>query len=691
MDFRFEEISGGLAGVVNVECRGSEAIFFCRDAEGRLREERRAFRPFALLSDPSSAEGFEGAERMEITPLAGDGVWKYMATFPDADSFRGFGAYAASARVPVWMWKNLRTQALAVCRVRCFAGMRFEALKRLAVSIGRDRKGAVTGIDLTVIDGGRRSLRLDAASCGGEHNLLKEFVRAVRESDCDVIEGYELCREILPALVGRAAKVRVEMALGRDGSLPESRPSRFALPEMQISYPRWEIYGRTVIDDWMLAAFYDAGKRVLEDDTLAAAAGHFGCLTEGDDSASAAALGDILLPSYFYQTPLLPMTLQEVVARGNGATVDALMACEYIVRGHALPAPEPPERFAGALVAVEATGVIADVWHCDVRSLYPSILLAAGEAPARDELNVFLETLARLRDMRLAAKDAARTAADPAERRLLDVLQKVFKITINSFYGYLGFAQGSFNDYRLAARVTGEGREILNRICDFLRERGAGIVEKDTDGVYFTPPEGVTDRGSFEASIQGILPEGIGIEIDAVYPMMFSYKSKNYALLLEDGRIELSGAALKSRGMEPYLRRFIMEAITLLLKGESRRLPGLRESYAEKIRSRAFPLSMLAKSEKLSDSPSGYRRKLEAGTGRRSAAYEVALRSSRGYRAGDSVAFYLTGDKPKPPVAEFSAELPEIEPPPEKRDENIPAYLRKLDEMYANFEEFIRP
>ena len=40
------------------------------------------------------------------------------------------------------------------------------------------------------------------------------------------------------------------------------------------------------------------------------------------------------------------------------------------------------------------------------------------------------------------------------EREHFDALQGSFKVLINSFYGYAGFAQGTFNDFDLAEAVT---------------------------------------------------------------------------------------------------------------------------------------------------------------------------------------------------------------------------------------------
>src|SRR5258708_24918689 len=79
-------------------------------------------------------------------------------------------------------------------------------------------------------------------------------------------------------------------------------------------------------------------------------------------------------------------------------------------------------------------------------------------------------------------------ANDPAKKRYFHALQNTFKILINSFYGYLGFAQGHFADFDAAARVTQIGRDLLKKMIDWLNTQGAKVIEVDTDGIYFVPP-----------------------------------------------------------------------------------------------------------------------------------------------------------------------------------------------------------
>src|SRR5947209_4116298 len=159
--------------------------------------------------------------------------------------------------------------------------------------------------------------------------------------------------------------------------------------------------------------------------------------------------------------------------------------------------------------------------------------------PATDQLQIFRHLLTDLRKFRLEAKAKMRAAKNPAEQRHLEAFQNTFKILINSFYGYLGFAQGHFADFDAAARVTQIGRDLLKKMIDWLKKQSAQVIEVDTDGIYFVPPSEseivgqplrlpVTDgkrsaRPTIEELRTGLaqeLPLGIEVEFDEQFEAM---------------------------------------------------------------------------------------------------------------------------------------------------------------------------
>ncbi len=683
-------------GVVALEIRDERVIYYFHEGDG-FRTEETAFQPFLLLSSPDQLAEFKGGE-FSVETLAGGMKLQYMVRFSSQDSYDKALKFLKKSPLAWSYFRDLRQQALVLDETRLFGGMEFSDLRRLGIALAHRTSSAENGdeeivsIALSNSQGGERLL---VQGEGGERELLELLVSTLRDLDPDVIEGYNLCRTILPCLERRATCCGVALELGRgENAQISKRSSRFSIGDREINYLRYEIPGRQVVDTLHLAMFYDNANRDLETYELDYLAEHFH-LSSGEgvleptlqEAGWCTALGEVLEPSYFYQASLLPIRYQDVILRGNGSCLEALLTGEYLVKRHSLPIPEASRSYVGGMVRVDAVGVFRNVWHCDVRSMYPSTILAEKWVPTQDKLGVFPRLLHELREFRLMAKDAMRSATDPVKRSYFQALQGTFKLLINSFYGYLGFSQGTFNDYTMASQVTARGREILTSMLEFLIEVGANVLEMDTDGIYFQPPDGEEDPVVFGQRIQAILPAGIEVELDSVYEAMFSYKSKNYALLLKDGTVNITGAALKSRGLEPFQRRFTEKIVGALLRGHPEEIPVERDRLYKLIERREIPLAELAKTEMLNDSPRSYKRKLDSGAGRRAAAYELALSSKRDYQAGDRITYYITGDKKKVSVVDNSKLLADA--PTGVRDENTAYYLNKLDELYKNFEEFI--
>lgn len=711
--------------VVAVEAdeQANSCELFYRNADGTTSSEICSFRPWLLTSGFELASALQDSS--EIVNLAGNGELKHMVFFDEIDAYEKArkelrnlsGLNEGSPMAPYRSIRDFAQQFMTMFPLRLFRNMAFPELKRLQLDIetrseipgsfpdARNAKDEVFLICLRESNG--NEIALSAKELGGERELLKAMIKKIQELDPDVIEGHNIFNFDLNYLEIRCRRYRVPFALGRGGKLVKSRNSRFVAAERMIPYKRYSIYGRHVIDTMHLVMLHDVTQRDMESYGLEAAARYFSinsadrtyvpgdkiaelfdkepaevikyCL---DDVRECDGISKLLSPSYFYQAQLLPMTYQDCVSRGNATRIDALLCAEYLQQYWSLPKAEREQTYAGGLTDSLQSGVFNNVWHIDVRSLYPSIILAWGLNPKNDELAIFSKILGKLRDFRLQAKDALHNASG-SEWEHFQALQSTFKILINSFYGYLGFSMGTFNDYNMAAKVTAEGREILSKMYKYLEDSGALIIEMDTDGIYFCPPEDVKEMSEMEARVQSILPEGIEVELDSSYKAMFAYKSKNYALLEEDGQIKITGAALKSRGLEPFQRNYMREHISLLLYGRENELEQLYERYKKAIEERSFPLKDLAKRETLARSPETYAQKLADGTGRRSAAYELVLASDKKYQQGDSVEFYVIGDKKNPPIVGNSKLLKDADK--ENRDENIPYYLESLRKLKGKF------
>lgn len=633
-----------------------------------FRMEEVPFSPFVLAGSDAVIPGDP-----RIETLSGSNFFCRIAFFDHHNEY--FDLLPQLKKIPgVETFSSLEQQALSINDLHLFEDVEFSGLRQLYFSIEKNND-CITAVHTADSTGSSRLFT------GDETETIRQFAGYINAFDPDVLAGFNCCREDLPLLVKRAKKLKIKLTCGRDGEGFTMRQSRYTAGEKQYSYQKYTLAGRHVIDLLHPVQFYDAVHRDLEELELSSLKDHF--QLSGDTAAELQReLAAILLPAYFYRTRILPLNFQESIMRGSGSALDALLTAKYLQMRRSIPLPEVSRPYAGAISSMEIAGVFHRVRHCDVRSLYPSLLLHFNQSPARDEAGIFLQLLDELRTFRLTAKDRARQLPAGPEKQQQESLQSSFKILINSFYGYLGFAQGGFNDFDLAEKITAAGRELLSSLIRTLEANGAVVIEADTDGIYFQPPEDER-KNQLEEQLNAVLPSGIQLEFDAEYPAMFSYKAKNYALLTGNGTIHLTGAALKSRALEPFQRKFIREIVSGLLHDDPAAIEKSYRFWHDAIEKRTLPLEELAKSEVLSDSPENYRKKLAAGTTRRSAPYELALASGKNFRAGDRIKFYVTGTKAKLPVVGNSRLLDDAQV--DFRDENTAYYLAKLDSLVEMF------
>ncbi|MBE3603712.1 DNA polymerase II [bacterium] len=716
-------------GVIAVEVASNREVEIFRRRDGAVVRERRPLRLFILLAERELMASFRGEHT--LTPLDGDFRFKYLAEFDDANALeaarrhlrQSSGKTGGAPDAPWFALTDPIEQHLMLTGMTHFIGMRYGDLRRMQLDIetitspgfefpSAAREGdRIIAIALRDSDGFEQVIRGDRMD---ERTMLAEMVRIVRERDPDVIEGHNLFRFDLEYLEQRARRCKVKLALGRDGGVIRARASRLQIAERTIAYRRYDIYGRSIIDTWILAQHYDIASRELEGFGLKELAVHFGLARENrvyldasrmaehfaerpdelfeyalDDVRETGALAEILTPSYFIQAQIFPYSLQNAALRGNATKIDALLMRAYLAARHSIPAPSPPSEILGGYTEVRRVGVARNVLHCDVTSLYPSLMIEGRHAPASDRLGVFLRLLEDLRGFRVEAKAAAREL-EGAARRDLEALQQTFKILINSFYGYLGFSLGHFNDFAQANEVTRRGRELIQRAVAELEARGAQVIEVDTDGIYFVAPFALGDEAAANALIEEIgaaMPAGIRLEIDGRYPAMFSYKMKNYVLLDERGEMTVRGSGLKSRGLERFQRRFMEAMFRLLLTGRRADIAALREDFHARIEGHRMGIAELMKTETLQDSPSAYRDKIGGKRRNVSAAYELALRAERPYQSGDQISYYVTGRGARVKVAAAAKMAAEYDPA--NPDENVAYYQAKLADLFEKFRSFV--
>ena len=695
-------------------------------------EHEEAFYPFFFLSDAGLLNGLN--RDFWCTTLAGDNFYRHLAAFrtwnaywdairhierrTDSDEQWPDEIYRAGSPTQQYLLQTGRT---------CLLDMTLDDLHRLQLDIEVYSEGGFPNAErpedkiiiVALSDNRGWDAVLHLRDGIGEKQLLQELVHVLQERDPDVIEGHNIFEFDIDYLLDRCDLHGVDFAIGRDGSVPRQYDSSMRFAERTVDYPAVDIVGRHVIDTYFQVMSFDVFSRDLPDYSLKTAARYFDLAPEErtyiegteistawrDDRETllAYALDDVietkrlaghLSGSTFYLAQMLPMTYGSSARRGPAAKIESLFVREYLRRRQALPRSEWGSQSMGGYTDIFVTGVMGPIVYADVESLYPSIMLNYDVKPSGDEIDLFPQLLERLTDLRLETKQDMKDAEDEEIRSELDARQSSYKVLINSFYGVLGFSLSAFNDFEEADRVARTGQKILRQLIDEIQARGGTVIEVDTDGVLFVPPDGVRgeqDEVDFTVGLTEAMPEGIRVGFDGRYKKMLSYKKKNYALLTYDDDLKFKGSSLISRSNEAFGRKFVRQAIRRLLEHD---VEGLHDLYVEtrqKIIEHDWESAdSFARTESLKDTIEQYERDVTEGNRPRAAAYELAKKKTeqtgQPVRKGDRISYYITGEDANVTAFKHCKRADEWDP--NDPDENSAYYLKRLDEFADKFEPF---
>ena len=709
------------------------------------------FYPFFFIANTGFLRGFQSLSNYWLKELSGNNYYKYLAIFKSWKEYRDAQDYAAAMKRKLnqkevftaeeeefggkridelYTKGDAASQYLFQTGKTLFKGMSFADLRRMQLDIetyfdkeAQQRSRGEIGREKIIIislrdnTGWEEILHLRQFPDESEKAMLQRLVELIQERDPDVIEGHNIFDFDLPFIQRRCKLNGVKFAVGRDGSQPRSYPASIRFVERTRDYLYCDIAGRHVVDTLLLVQSFDAAKRAMPSYSLKEAAKYFGFATETrtyidhtdiaevwnkepekllryalDDVRETEKLAAMLSGSNFYMTQMMPFGYAQVSRMGPAAKIEALFVREYLRQKHSIPRPQNGQQNVGGFTEVFLKGILGPIVYADVESLYPSIMLTYDIHPASDERKLFPKILADLKALRLAAKGRMKTATTQNEKDAYDAMQNSFKILINAMYGYLGFRAGIFNDYKQADKVTTTGQDIAKKMIREFEARNCRIVEVDTDGILLIPPPEVQTKEQEEELVKEVsatMPEGISIAYDGRFKKMISYMKKNYVLLGYDGKMKIKGSSLVSRSGEKFGRDFVRQGFECLLNEDISGLHKLYLDYRMRILKRDMDVSEFSRTETLKTSLEEYQREVRTGKRPKAITYELALRAKLPITKGDRITYYVTGtgfqgnfyDKGKL-ASEWN---------PEKPDQNVDFYLKRLDEFCEKFKPFFKP
>jgi DNA polymerase elongation subunit (family B) len=619
-----------------------------------------------------------------------------MITFASWESYRASTSQESRRNGSILGPSSLVAQFLVRSGLTLFKGMAYPDLRRMQLdleTLGLDPSDPDAAIIMISIRQGSFEDVLVLESTEAE--LIERFNAVITRLDPDIIEGHNIFRFDLPYLVERARRAGVPLMLGRDRSAPRivDRDQQVRVGPMSQSYAAAFIHGRHVIDTYLQIQRFDVqgqfsryglkdvirqmglerSDRIFVDRTTISDMWRRGDRDRDtlaqyalDDVRDVDMLSRVILPTEFYQTQILPITYQRAAVTGTGKKIDDLMIRTYLSAMHSLPRAQRPRPYPGGYVELIASGVFGPVVKCDVESLYPSIMLSQGIAAQTDSLGAFPLLLRDLTNRRIDAKRRVRQS-EGEEQAIWDGLQGSFKILINSFYGYLGFGGGIFNDFDAAEQVTLAGQAVIKDVVQQLRHLSAEPIEVDTDGVYFSPPDAIRtseDEERFVEHIGDLLPAGIRLAHDGRFRHMLSLKQKTYALIDYDDTLIMKGSALRSRALERCFQHFLRDAARAFMEADQDAVRDLYFALAEALQSKSLPVHDISQWTMLRQDKIASRTRLKA-----------LLDATPGrWRYGERIEMYEREDGALGLAEDYD------------NDENTTALLKRLRDVAERFE-----
>lgn len=436
--------------------------------------------------------------------LGGSQYYRFINEFNTLDEYKESKTKAKRFKVDLMNVFNLSEQTMLRQGYTLFKDMKVDEISVLSFDIesnglldnethrplvGRD-KAEIYIISNAFRDSSgnieRKLFSLDQYDNSGE--MLKDWSRWVVEKNPTVLCGHNIFSYDIPYMnYMYRSYYNTNLPIGWEGE--EMQVDNYTRQfrkdgSMSFSYYEAHAFGRQIVDTMFLSIKYDnvakkynsyGLKSIIADEGLekedrtfydaSKIAKNWNDLEQrelikkyaDEDADDALKLYDLMIPSTFYLTQSLPMTLQHVVNTATGRQVNSLMIRSYLQKGYSIASASAVDHFQGA-ISFGIPGIYSNCFKLDFSSLYPSIMLQYNiHSKAKDPDNNFIQIVKYFTEERLKNKSLSKKTKD----RYYDDLQSAQKIVINSAYGFMGANGLNYNHVSGAAEVTRYGREIL--------------------------------------------------------------------------------------------------------------------------------------------------------------------------------------------------------------------------------------
>ena len=458
-----------------------------------------------------------------------------------------------------------------------------------------------------------------------ESELIRRFMEIVKETDPDIICGYNTDRFDFIKLEERANRHRIPLLLGRDGSqlvFKRRGKVKAAVVKGRAHIDLFDfvenVLAQTLTSevltlDMVAREILGIGKGKMEwkeiEDAWRSGKG-LGRVAEHCmwDSELTLKLAYHLLPQIYALSRTVGQFPFDTSRMTYSQLVEWLLIRKSSEGGRITPnrpnygemgRRREIESYTGGYVHLPKEGIHDGIAIFDFRSLYPSIIVSHNISPevldcghskckpncphdvghsfcmvAKGFVPSVLKEIIR---KRAEMKKRMARMTKTAEYKDLHNRQFALKILANAFYGYYGYA-GSRWYSRVCARSTSAwGREYIKNVIAMAEKEGMEVLYGDTDSLFLKLKsraqaesflESVNSRlpGIMELEFKGMFKRGIFIGTKAGVAA-----KKKYALLDSEGRLVMRGLATRRRDWAKIAKDTQEKVIMAILKDKSRK------------------------------------------------------------------------------------------------------------------------
>ncbi|MFH0862057.1 MAG: DNA-directed DNA polymerase [Candidatus Altiarchaeota archaeon] len=521
-----------------------------------------------------------------------------------------------------------------------------------------------------------------------EAAMLRKLVDTVREQGIDILTGYNTDNFDFPYFEGRAAKLRVELDFGSDGSRLRMERRGMNNGARIVGRPHVDMYPvcrqvfnlpRYQLED-VYASLFGVEKLDIKVSEISEFFNgtdpkKFAILCEYSLSDADATLKIALkmLPLMYEMSKIIRQPLYETSRMRSGQRVEHLLVEEAHRQGVLVPNRPSEEEFderedapyEGAFVVDPKKGIHDNIVHFDFTSLYPSIVIShnidpttldcecceasAPKAPnghwfCTNAKGFIPEVLGWLLQKRAEVKNRMTAEADPERKKILDVEQQAVKLLANSMYGYYGFQRARWYCRECAEAIAGWGREYIQETIKVATAEGFEVIYGDTDSVYLTrddlkdTKEIIRRAMEFQKKINDRLPEAMELKYEDFYLRGIFITKKRYAVINQQGKMTVRGLETRRRDWCEAAKGTQQKVLDALLKDrDPEKAANVVKEMVQRIKAGNVPLSELAINTQMTRNLGGY-----VTEGPHVAAVRRAMKEGVDFKQGDIITYIVT-------------------------------------------------